>query len=115
MPTENTGNAAAITSRKRLRGISPEAYRHPYDSQATATLRAVPGFELAARKFSRYSVERFLYVMACADACVKPTAPIAKASQVNNPVFISFPQAGPQPLNAAMQDASGVLAKRKRR
>ncbi len=60
--------AAAPGNRRRLPGISPESYRHPYDRQATAALRAVPGFELAATKFSRYSVERFLYVLACADA-----------------------------------------------
>lgn len=53
---------------RRLPGISPEAYRHPYDRQAAKALRSVPGFELAATKFSRYSFERFLYVMACADA-----------------------------------------------
>lgn len=52
---------------QRFPGISAEAYRHPHDRAATAALRAVPGFELAASKFSRYSVERFLYVMACAE------------------------------------------------
>ena len=71
MPDTNAAaddTPSATPTRTRLPGISPEAYRHPYDRQAAAALRAVPGFELAATKFSRYSVERFLYVLACADA-----------------------------------------------
>ncbi len=47
--------------RLRLEKLAPDAYRHPMDQQASAALRAVPGFELAATKFSRYSFERFLY------------------------------------------------------
>lgn len=55
-------------ARTPLPGISAEAYRHPLDRQATRALRAVPGFELAVSKISRYSLERFLYVEACAEA-----------------------------------------------
>ncbi|MGC4045822.1 MAG: hypothetical protein QM758_18685 [Armatimonas sp.] len=47
--------------RLRLEKLAPDAYRHPMDQQASVALRAVPGFELAATKFSRYSFERFLY------------------------------------------------------
>jgi Zn-dependent protease with chaperone function len=54
--------------RRRLVNISPEAYRHPLDKQATAALRAVPGFEYAVRKLSRYSLEQILYLEMCASA-----------------------------------------------
>lgn len=50
-----------MAERTRLEKLAPDAYRHPMDQQATQALRAVPGFELAATKFSRYSFERFLY------------------------------------------------------
>jgi Zn-dependent protease with chaperone function len=50
-----------MADRATLTKIAPEAYRHPLDQQATRALRAVPGFELAATKFSRYSFEKFLY------------------------------------------------------
>lgn len=59
-------DSAPARTRVRLPRISPESYRHPLDRQATAALRAVPGFELAARKFSRYALERWLYNEACA-------------------------------------------------
>ena len=55
-------------NRRRLVNISPEAYRHPLDKQATAALRAVPGFEYAIRKLSRYSIEQILYLEMCASA-----------------------------------------------
>lgn len=54
--------------RRSLPGISPEAYRHPLDSQAAKALRAVPGFELAATKLSRYALETALYTEACASS-----------------------------------------------
>ena len=46
-------------------GISSEAFRHPLDQQAEATLRSVPGFDLAARKFVEFLSERprFVYLM----------------------------------------------------
>ena len=46
-------------------GISSEAFRHPLDRQAEATLRTVPGFDLAARKFVEFLSERprFVYLM----------------------------------------------------
>ena len=49
------------TTRVKLHGISPEAYRHPLDQQATDTLKSIPGFELAITKLSRMSLERILY------------------------------------------------------
>jgi len=55
-------------SRKRLTNISSESYRHPLDKQATAALRAVPGFEFAIRKLSRFSLEQILYLEMCASA-----------------------------------------------
>lgn len=64
MPNEAPVNGERVP----LPRLSPEAYRHPLDRQATRALRAVPGFERAASTFSRYSVERFLYVEACAEA-----------------------------------------------
>ena len=57
-----------VPGRVRLPSLSPEAYRHPLDRQATAALRAVPGFELLASKLSRHSLEHLLYVEACASA-----------------------------------------------
>lgn len=46
-------------------GISSEAFRHPLDQQAEATLRSVPGFDMAARKFVEFLSERprFVYLM----------------------------------------------------
>ncbi|MBD1832274.1 M48 family metallopeptidase [Cyanobacteria bacterium FACHB-472] len=46
-------------------GISSEAFRHPLDRQAEETLRSVPGFDLAARKFVEFFSERpqFVYQM----------------------------------------------------
>ena len=54
--------------RRLFPGIAPEAYRHPLDQQATATLRAVPGFEFAISKLSRYSLEHLFYVTQCANS-----------------------------------------------
>lgn len=39
-------------------GISSEAFRHPLDRQAEQTLRGVPGFDLAARRFVEFLSER---------------------------------------------------------
>lgn len=39
-------------------GISCDAFRHPLDQQAEATLRSVPGFDLVARKFVEFVYER---------------------------------------------------------
>ncbi len=39
-------------------GISREMIRHPLDQQAEDVLRSVPGFDLAARKFVEFMVER---------------------------------------------------------
>lgn len=58
---------ALDTPRRRYPGIAPEAYRHPLDQQATAALRAVPGFEFAISKLSRFSVEHLIYVEFCAN------------------------------------------------
>ncbi len=43
-------------------GISRDAFRHPLDQQAEATLRSVPGFDIAARKFVEFIYERPQYV-----------------------------------------------------
>ncbi len=43
-------------------GISSEAFRHPLDREAEQTLRRVPGFDLVARKFVEFLVERPQYV-----------------------------------------------------
>ena len=61
-------NAPALeTARRRYPGIAPEAYRHPLDQQATEALKAVPGFEFAISKLSRFSVEHLIYVEYCAN------------------------------------------------
>ncbi|MDX1978133.1 MAG: M48 family metallopeptidase [Pseudanabaenaceae cyanobacterium bins.68] len=39
-------------------GISSEAFRHPLDQQAEASLRSVPGFDFVARKFVEFLSER---------------------------------------------------------
>lgn len=39
-------------------GISSEAFRHPLDQQAEATLRRVPGFDIVASTFVEYFYER---------------------------------------------------------
>ena len=56
------------TTRRRLLQIAPEAYRHPLDQQATTSLKAVPGFELAISKLSRFGIEQLLYVEMLASA-----------------------------------------------
>lgn len=71
--SEDGGADMLARSRKRLTNISPEAYRHPMDRQATSALRAVPGFEYAIRKFSRFSIEQILYLEMCASG-VKVTS-----------------------------------------
>ena len=42
----------------RYSEISSEAFRHPADRQAEATLRSLPGFELLANRFVEYVYER---------------------------------------------------------
>jgi Zn-dependent protease with chaperone function len=64
----STETITSISPRKHFPGIAPEAYRHPMDQQATAALRAVPGFEFAVSKLSRYSLEHIMYVELCASA-----------------------------------------------
>ena len=54
--------------RVRFAQIAPDSYRHPLDQQATAALRAVPGFELVAAKVSQYSIEKIIYHEMCASA-----------------------------------------------
>ncbi|QIZ69192.1 M48 family metallopeptidase [Oxynema aestuarii] len=43
-------------------GISSEAFRHPLDREAEQSLRSIPGFDLVARKFIEFLVERPQYV-----------------------------------------------------
>jgi Zn-dependent protease with chaperone function len=43
-------------------GISSEAFRHPLDREAEASLRGVPGFDMIARKFVEFIYERPQYV-----------------------------------------------------
>ncbi len=43
-------------------GISSEAFRHPLDREAEQALRSLPGFEVAARKFMEFFLERPNYV-----------------------------------------------------
>ncbi|MDB9529253.1 M48 family metallopeptidase [Oscillatoria sp. CS-180] len=43
-------------------GISRDAFRHPLDQQAEATLRSVPGFDIVARKFVEFMYERPQFV-----------------------------------------------------
>lgn len=46
--------------------ISSDAFRHPLDQQSEDALRALPGFDLLARKFVEFMYERpqFVYLMA---------------------------------------------------
>ncbi|MDX1934374.1 MAG: M48 family metallopeptidase [Capsulimonadales bacterium] len=67
-PTAEAALTTGTTSRRTYPGIAPEAYRHPLDQQATAALKAVPGFEFAVSKLSRYSIEHIVYVELCASA-----------------------------------------------
>ena len=47
-------------------GISASAFRHPLDAQAEDALRSVPGFDLVARRFLEFTLDRprYLYLMA---------------------------------------------------
>lgn len=68
-PVADSGEpTAAPTGRVRFPQIAPDTYRHPLDQQATAALRAVPGFELLASKLSQYSFEKIIYHEECASA-----------------------------------------------
>ncbi len=62
MAENGNGVDVFAKTRKRLTGIAPESYRHPLDQQATAALRAVPGFEFAVSKLSRFGIEQMMYV-----------------------------------------------------
>lgn len=46
-------------------GITRDAFRHPLDKQAEATLKSLPGFDIVARKFVEFVYERpqFVYLM----------------------------------------------------
>lgn len=68
MPDDTVTEPLPAGGRVRLPQLAPESYRHPLDLQAAAALRAVPGFETAMTKFSRYGIERLLFVEACASA-----------------------------------------------
>lgn len=65
---ENNEAPATPAGRVRFPQIAPDTYRHPLDQQATAALRAVPGFELLASKLSQYSFEKIIYHEECASA-----------------------------------------------
>ncbi|MBE9099492.1 M48 family metallopeptidase [Vacuolonema iberomarrocanum] len=47
-------------------GISASAFRHPLDAQAEDALRSVPGFDLVARRFLEFTLDRprYIYLMA---------------------------------------------------
>ena len=49
----------------RYPGITSDAFRHPLDLEAEQALRSVPGFDLVARKFMEFMVDRpqFIYHM----------------------------------------------------
>jgi Zn-dependent protease with chaperone function len=96
------------TSRKILTRIAPEAYRHPMDQQATASLRSVPGFEFAVSKLSKFGVEQMFYVQFLAtavkvtpkqcgkihnllrEACAILDAPVPNLFLAQNPVVNAF-------------------------
>jgi len=46
-------------------GISASAFRHPLDAQAEDALRSVPGFDLVARRFLEFTLDRprYIYLM----------------------------------------------------
>lgn len=46
-------------------GISASAFRHPLDAQAEEALRSVPGFDLVARRFLEFTLDRprYIYLM----------------------------------------------------
>lgn len=71
-PSETTGAVATLDlpggPRKRLIEIAPDAFRHPLDLQATASLRAVPGLDIAMSKLSRFGIEQLVYTEFCASA-----------------------------------------------
>jgi hypothetical protein len=69
-------------------GISRDAFRHPLDQQAEATLRSVPGFDVVARKFVEFIYERPQYV-----------------SLMGNTI-----QVGPQQYSTPLPDVSGLCA-----
>jgi Zn-dependent protease with chaperone function len=52
---------------KTYPGLDAAAFMHPWDVQATASLRAVPGFDLVIRKVMEYSLERVFYLQNTAD------------------------------------------------
>jgi Zn-dependent protease with chaperone function len=49
-------------TRKQLAGLPAAVYEHPYDSNALASLRKMPGLDLVIRKFNEHGVERMLRI-----------------------------------------------------
>lgn len=65
----DTSDPQAPTRRRlrTFRHLDPEQVMHPWDAKATASLRRVPGFELATRKMMEYGLERIFYLENTAD------------------------------------------------
>ena len=53
---------ALSSQRIRLTGLAAAAFQHPLDQQATASLKAIKGFDWLVGKFIEYGVERAEYV-----------------------------------------------------
>ena len=47
-------------ARKKLTGLSSQAYEHPFDRKALASLQKTPGVSLMFRKLNEYGLDRFL-------------------------------------------------------
>lgn len=52
---------------RTFRDVPPEQLMHPWDAQATANLKRVPGLELLTRKAMEYGFERIYYLENIAD------------------------------------------------
>ncbi|MFN6571436.1 M48 family metallopeptidase [Dendronalium sp. ChiSLP03b] len=47
-------------TRKILTGLSSEAYEHPFDRKALASLKSMPGISLLLKKINEYGIDRLL-------------------------------------------------------
>ncbi len=58
-PDTISENSNPVT-RKILTGLNPEAYEHPFDRKALASLKKMPGVDLLLNKINEYGIDRLL-------------------------------------------------------
>lgn len=52
----------SVSDRRKLTGLRPRTYEHPFDTKALDALEGTPGLETLVRKFNEWGLERLLRV-----------------------------------------------------